>query len=248
MQTVDFLHIGKTGGTALKAIINARMADIVAAGFQPRYHGHKSSLQKIAAAGRGIRPPSRIVFFVRDPITRFASAFYSRWRQGRPTYHVPWKPEEQIVFELFRTPGELADTLSADDKGLRTAARLAMHDIRHVSAPLKKFLGSPKAITSRARRVFFIGTQETFDEDVGALLRKFGVEQTIPPIDERRRHVAPPDEDRRISDQGMKNLREWYAADLEIYDWCLGNRSMINAGTFAGRRAKNQRMAAENRP
>lgn len=74
-RPVHFLHIGKTAGTHLKAMlerINEAQQDIEFVG-----HGHKVHLKDL--------PPGEDYFFaIRDPIARFVSGFYSRKREGGP--------------------------------------------------------------------------------------------------------------------------------------------------------------------
>ena len=67
-----------------------------------------------------------VIFLVRDPISRFVSAFFSRQRQGQPLYFSPWKAEEKRTFETFATPNDLATSLSATDSDRRAQAVEAM--------------------------------------------------------------------------------------------------------------------------
>ena len=96
-----FLHIGKTGGAAVKHALKP-----VAAAGHLMLHGHDVRLHDVA-------PGEQVFFFLRDPLSRFVSAFYSRQREGRPRYVVPWTPDEEAAFGRFRTANELADGLSS---------------------------------------------------------------------------------------------------------------------------------------
>jgi len=95
-RPLHFLHIGKTGGTAVKHALKP-----VAAPGYLMLHGHDVRLHDVA-------PDEQVFFFLRDPLSRFVSAFYSRQREGRPRYVVPWTPDEEAAFGRFRTANELA--------------------------------------------------------------------------------------------------------------------------------------------
>ncbi len=45
---------------------------------------------------RNITEGEGIIFFLRDPTSRFVSGFYSRQRQGQPRYYSPWSSDEKI--------------------------------------------------------------------------------------------------------------------------------------------------------
>ncbi len=91
---VNFLHIGKTGGSAIRS------------SFEKYSNKGKYSLvfNRHSYFLTDVPKGEKIVFFIRDPISRFISGFYSRKRKGRPLYNVPWKDGEEEAFNLFETP------------------------------------------------------------------------------------------------------------------------------------------------
>lgn len=96
MSIIHFLHIGKTGGTAFQNAIRGTAAE---ATF--RIHGHQVRLSNVPVG-------EKVIFFLRHPVTRFVSAFYSRYRQGLPMSFRPWKPDEEVSFNRFKTADALA--------------------------------------------------------------------------------------------------------------------------------------------
>ena len=83
-----FMHIGKTGGTALRfALHDVRSATA----YRLVLHGHRAHLD-------GIPVGEKFFFSVRDPIDRYVSAFLSRQRQGRPSHYRPWTEGEATAF------------------------------------------------------------------------------------------------------------------------------------------------------
>ena len=151
---VHLLHIGKTGGTALKD----GLAHFAREKPWLRLHNHAARLMDIP-------PGHRVIFFLRNPITRFVSGFYSRQRQGRPRYFSPWIPGEAAAFAIFHTANELGETLSIADERRRADAQNAMRAIEHVRDSFWKWLGSPDLLSSRAADILFIGQQESLAAD-----------------------------------------------------------------------------------
>src|ERR671934_1090304 len=122
---LNVLHIGKTGGTALK---HALAENEAASQYQLLFRGHDVTLPNVPEG-------EPYMFLIRDPLTRFVSAFNGRLREDRPRYHYPWRDEERVAFAIFKTPEELATALSSDDPVRRSQAEDAMRGIGHVNTP-----------------------------------------------------------------------------------------------------------------
>ena len=166
-MTVHFVHVGKTGGTAIKrALTNRRLAywNEERADRVPetpfgriRLHNHDFTMTEV--------PPGDHVFFcVRDPIARFLSGFYSRLTKGQPRYYFEWTEAEREAFEAFPTPQKLATALASDDAGERGLAQSAMRHIRHLGF-MDKNIGTPRQLRARLGQILFIARQETPSSD-----------------------------------------------------------------------------------
>src|SRR5215218_2991118 len=164
-EPLHVFHIGKTGGTALNHVL-VEYAD--ACRYRPVFRGHVLTLADV-------RRGERFMFFIRDPLERFVSAFNSRLREGRPRYHYPWRDEERVAFAVFKTPDQLATALSAADPGERARAEDAMRGIGHVNTPYSFWFGNQRKFRRRLSDVFFIGFQERLDDDFELLKRKLGL-------------------------------------------------------------------------
>ena len=201
VERLHYIHIGKTGGTALKAALRA--VD------EPRrrflLHQHQVSLDDI-------RIGEPCLFFVRDPISRFTSGFLSRQRQGKPRHNVPWSPEEEKAFTLFQTPNALALTLGDGDESRRAAAERAMREIRHVRDSYWRWLKSEDYLRSRRSDIVFVGAQEHLERDVATLARMLDM-SIILPSDDVNAHRSPGGVPRRLEAEAVANLRQWYADD-----------------------------------
>jgi hypothetical protein len=217
-QVIHFIHIGKTGGSAIKEAIRG---DI---------RGVKSVYQDVAPGTRiltsshhidlGRTPPRDDVFFVlRDPVGRYISGFMSRLRQGKPRHDSPWSATERRAFERFPTPDDLAVALSSGDAETRAAAQAAMRDIRHVRSTFADWLGSPELLRKRRKHILLVGWQETLSDDFERLRGLVGLPDHCQlPSDPYRANRATEDRPPELSELGSANIREWYAGDYAIID------------------------------
>ena len=136
-KQVHFLHLGKTGGTAIKyAIKQCTEAD---SPYVINLHSHKFKLSDVPHG-------ESVFFFIRNPISRFISGFYSRQRQGQPRYFFPWSPDEKISFENFSTPNQLAIALSSSNIEEKKQAIVAMKSIKHVNDSYWKWFDNGRVV------------------------------------------------------------------------------------------------------
>lgn len=204
-----FLHIGKTGGTAIKETLASAAAehDLV-------FFNHQKSLRDVPEGGK-------IIFVLRDPLSRFVSAFNSRLRKGQPRYNVAWTGAEGNAFRRFKTPNELAVALSSRDIKRQQAAEKAMTKIRHVGNRFSQWLISEAYLKKRQEDVLFIGFQETLDHDFGIMKQILDLPAELHlPHDPILAHTAPSTLDKRLDEVASANLRKWYAEDYKLLEIC----------------------------
>lgn len=205
-QTLHFLHLGKTGGTAIKSALQPY---VNASAYRLVLHRHPVRMQDI--------PVGEPFFFsVRDPIGRFISGFYSRQRQGRPRFFEAWTPEETWAFERFATPNQLAERIDEDEDAQR-----AMRGIGHVRRSYWYWFGDEAALRARAEDVFAILQQSCLAEHFAKLLGRIGLAgKTDLPKDAFLAHRNPVHADYSLSERAMTNLQKWYADDYMFLDVC----------------------------
>jgi hypothetical protein len=222
-EPLHVLHIGKTGGTALNHVL-VEHAD--QARYRPVFGGHELTAADVP---RG----ERFMFFIRDPLSRFVSAFNSRLREGRPRYHYPWREEEKVAFARFQTPDELGHALSASDRSLRTAAEAAMRGIGHLNTGYSFWLGDARSFRGRVDDVFFIGFQDRLDDDFEQLKKRLGLplDAELPRGDAA--HRAPSGSDTRLGELARANLERWYADDIALVQLCQDLAPLVNGGASA---------------
>jgi hypothetical protein len=201
---VHFLHIRKTGGMALKAALAP-----LAAGRGLRLAEHGTTLPKIPKG-------ERVVFVVRDPVSRFVSGFNSRLRQGRPLFDRPWNEAEAQAFALFKTPDALAQALHADDP----AAKTAMRGIRHVNQPLSDWLVSDAYLRERLADIVWVGRTETLGDDLEEIKGRLDLPQALRlPQDDVSAHRTPDGMDVALSDTGRAAIARWHEADVRLLEF-----------------------------
>lgn len=163
----------------------------------------------------------KVIFFLRDPISRFVSGFYSRKRQGLPRIFNPWKENEKIAFEEFSTPNQLALALSSADTEKRKRAQFAMRGIGHVRDFYTRWFESEDYFKSRWADIFFLGFQERLSEDFTTLKLKIGLSEDAElPSDDVRAHRSPKNVDKRLDDEAEENLKRWYIDDFRFNVLC----------------------------
>lgn len=226
-QILHFLHVSKTGGTAIKYVLKQHRTT-------PEYaivlHGHRKRL-------RDVPEGDKVIFCLRDPISRFVSGFYSRLRQGRPRYFVRWSKDEEIAFKNFDTPNQLALALSSTDNARRIQAERAMGGIFHVKHSYTKWFESEEYLLSRLSDIFLIGFQETLTDDFELLKNKLGLTTAVQlPTDEVTAHRNSEHFDKTLDAEAIDNLKRWYAEDYKLFGLCrqVSNLNSQNRTTVNG--------------
>jgi Sulfotransferase family len=237
-QQVHMLHIGKTGGTAIKAslcqsadhtcINRSRLGRVTKASFRRTPRG-QSLIVRLYPHGytlRDVPVGEKLFFFVRDPLARFVSGFYSRQRQGQPRVMKPWSPAEAAAFARFETPNALAGALASRDPSTRATAEAAMRGITHVQSSYWDWFHDPAYFESRLNDVLLVGFQETLDSDFELLKSLLDLPSHVRlPTDAIASHRAPPGLDRTLDSTSQAILREWYARDYKFVELSRSLRS-----------------------
>ena len=213
---VHFLHIRKTGGTAIGETLSP-----IAQQFGIQLHPHSTKLCEIPR-------DDRVFFFVRHPVTRFTSGFFSRLRRGAPRHNYEWDEGEVIAFRHFSKPNDLAEALSATDSGIRQRAHEAMHSIRHVNSSYAYWFSGEQELRERLDSIILIGLQETMTQDFEELKFLLNLPSDLSlPNDEVLAHRTPSQFDRALTPLAEQNIRRWYAEDIRFYERCVRLRAQV---------------------
>lgn len=206
------LHIGKTGGTSLGALIRTLKAED--ADLRISKLGHGATLRSTVRK----RPKALIGFVVRDPVSRFVSAFNSRLRSGRPAHEHEWKTEEAVVYSFFPTANDLAEALCSTDERTRSAAQFAMKNIAHLRRGYKHHLGGIEVVKKLRNRIYCVCDLDDLNDRVYEFFAPLGLDEAKINSQFEHRHqgkdIAP------LSDQALQNLHTVWAEEFELYEYC----------------------------
>lgn len=220
-MAIHFLHIRKTGGSAVKFALRqvGGTHDRVPTPAGPVL------LQRHPFRLTDVPEGQKAMFVVRDPVTRFVSGFYSRLRKGAPRNNREWSEDERVAFGWFSTPQELATALGKKGRK-RMRAEFAMDAIRHLQKPLVYWTGDADGLRNQLHRVLYIARQESLDEDFERMKALLGLPKDLSlPTDPVDAHRFTGSNDRSLTPKMIDALREWYRSDYEMLEVCDAARS-----------------------
>jgi hypothetical protein len=209
------LHVGKCGGSSVKAGLEAyldpRRASIA---------NHAQSRQEMAACADN--PGRRFSYFVRDPVTRYVSGWIEAYRLGWPDYFRLLRFGELLAFMRFHSPNDLACALSSNDLNRQQAAQRAMHAIEHVQWGQADYWDGLENFGRCIGSQFFVGRTENFGEDYRRLVNELDSSGAL--LDSSMSRVPPeehvmPDKYlgwKYLGDCAINNLRSWYHDDFVL--------------------------------
>ena len=222
-MTLHFIHIGKTGGSAVKHVLkkskHAHWPSQSGEGIHETPYGrivlhpHKFHLKDVPEGDHAF-------FCMRDPVDRFFSAWYSRVTEGRPRYYVPWSDTERRAFELYPTPQAIVADLAApagDER--REQAEWAMRQIIHMK-PVWRKLASASALDGEMTKIVYIAMQETLDQDFENLKRLLNLPDRLKLPQGKAAHKRTEPVDKSLDDAGREALQRFYAKDYELIQRC----------------------------
>jgi len=161
-----------------------------------------------------------IVLGIRHPISRFASAFNSRKRKGRPRNNIEWTPAQRIGFQRFASPNDLAEALYSDDVADQKFAHAHMKAVPHLARNLGFWLGTAKAVEARRPDILAIIAQENFASDFERMRQRLKLSDSCRlPDNDVEAHRAPNRSDTALTDLAIANLTRWYEADISLYEF-----------------------------
>jgi len=206
-----FLHLGKTGGGSVRQLLRPIRSQWAAV-------GHHGTLDEIHQRW----PEAPIVFFVRDPVTRFVSGFnnFRRAVVHKSTGKLP-SQIELVAHTLFTTANELAEGLASNDPRTRSAAEWAVTRLGFLRNHLTANLHSAAAVDRHRPHLALIGLFERFDVSVSAMRAALDLPPTLRlPTDESTAHRGLRHLPTRLSPVGHAAVAHWYRADIELYAHC----------------------------
>ena len=233
------IHIGKTGGTALKSALTPVLHD---GDYEIVLHGHGTRLKHVPVG-------EKVFFVIRDPVDRFVSGFNSRLRRGRPRYDIPWTPEEELAFEQFATPDQLGAALSSEDSIERARAFQAMTSIGHVRASYWQWFHHRYLVQKRMDDLLLVMWFPALSTGFAQLCDLLGLPEGVClPGDDVGSHRSPDTADRSLSPLARTNLERWYGADVAFVEFCSGLSCFAGSSPSEETQLKGQVPLEASRP
>lgn len=207
VKTVHFIHIRKTGGSAIKHALS-RVPSLDTPFGRIVVHRHDFGLREL--------PHDGICWFVvRDPVARFVSGFYSRFRKGLPLNDVPWSLEEEAAFGSYPTAHALADGLARDEEN----AHFAMRHIRHLMYPLSDWLVSAAFVRQHRKKILYVARQERLSADWARIRAILALPSYCAlPDDPIAANRSPDQFASPLSSEGLAAVRRYYVGDYKILE------------------------------
>lgn len=200
---VHFIHIGKTAGTSIKVALDYRKLTFTS-GYVLVLNDHGFKINHV-------KDDEKVFFVVRDPLTRFVSGFYSRYRMGQPRIYNPWLPREKEAFELFSTPNQLGEALSSKDNKVRNGAVKAMKSIGHVYTSYWDWFINENYLLDRMDSIVWVGRQEQLSKDFKIFKNRFHLPDHVSlPESAMKRHSNRDSFDKNLCKLAAKSLKKCY--------------------------------------
>lgn len=207
-----YLHIPKTGGTALKnALVHQRKAVRVTA-------THHTTLQQ----------HNKVIFSVRDPLERWCSAYWERCTnparrllnsqapaQYQRSGYQDLSPTERRLFEQYKTPDALLTEISRNPGWWQQQLKHSK-PFRTLFAPLAYYLGDMQTFKRSEHRISYAVDQNSFTDFCDQVLH---IQMPTDPFLARSRAQFDIPQSYEISEQNVKFFRKLYSADYALTEY-----------------------------
>jgi len=177
----------------------------------------------------------KFIIWVRNPIARFVSAFnmsyvnvnFKKYIKNtnnlgprsvllririrryltKQTDYIFGKRYDELI-NYFKTPNNLAEGLSSNDKIIREKAEELMNNpLEHINKGIGWYLNNGRFVKNRNDKIVFVGKQETMNEDI----KKLGVLLNRElKNDETRINYYSTKESKYLSPLAIENIKKYY--------------------------------------
>lgn len=214
-KNINFLHIGKCGGTNLKNIFteisNNTEHKIIC-------HKHFIKLNNLVR--------KKYIFSIRHPFERFNSAFYYRKNKGFPTHNVDYSSQESICFGRFDHANDLAEQLYSKKLIDCYYANFSMHSVIHICEHLVTWFTIKQLIKNPP---FFIFSLDDLENDLVNFSKKLKIKRYKLSTDEKIGNIQKYKKTFMLSEKSKYNLSKFYSEDLKLYNYIMKMKNTYNS-------------------
>lgn len=183
--------------------------------FKAMFRKYNSMRSFLSQVDRCNLDDMKFIFFVRNPISRFSSAFMFSMIDD-------YFPKQNCInirtkYGIFKTPNDLAEAIYTEDDELRTLAQNAMNNIYHMDS-IKRYLISCENIKKNKDKILFVGRFEHFSEDIENLCKLCNVTlpANIPHFHDLAQHHSDYRDVTKLTKKAKDNLKKWYSDDFKL--------------------------------
>ena len=208
-EQINVLLIAKSGGYLLKKLLSNVTSD--------RY---EFVIHNVTTKLKDVPVGEKIIFFVRNPIERFARIFYMRYNKGAPFYNSQWSESETSVFQRFSSANQLAEALSDKDSLINSQAILSLNKVRYLTTQISDYLGNQNELESRQKDIKFIGNADRLVDELERLQSEFELNVDIKNIlnNKEIKHFSSLFS-HEISEKGSNALQLLYQHDTTYFKY-----------------------------
>ena len=205
-KPLHFLHLAKTGGTTIRSTIGDRtlgkfrMRNKIFWKYYPKVIFHSDVPQSFEKL-------PNLVFFIRDPIARYQSGFEYAKRiliSNEKTVHKesfaddPAKKKQlESLFEQFSSFEEWIHCLSKTQDNIKHDFAASLKEaIPVLRMDYTYYFKDLQNVRMHSTKVIFIGSQETFTDDMKALKKLIGINSS------KHQHLLINAREKKISSKG----------------------------------------------
>ena len=223
-KKLHFIHIGKCAGSSVKKALESLNINFI---YYHCFDANKVLSKKLIEAS----PDNYFLLLIRDPISRFISAFYYDFYSKIMIADAPgpngvWKS----LYGIFRKPNEVGEALSHNDKKLRSAAQTYIFKSHlHAHYSLSWYVSFENLKYLNHNNLHIIKSENADLDFQDFLMKNFSIaDYGLLPKEKLDYKSLIKDYDPSLTKLAKKNLKDAYYNDYQVLSE-LYRRGLIDA-------------------